>query len=155
MKLPRYNNFKCSRVVCISRSVKFNLINMKEIENMKDNELVARLQQYSQMIGLAQFVNKQEHIEELSGLDMVIADEILKRLTFRHGQTTPLERDLLEELIRPALGTIGKSNLAEYTVKQDLNFRILLENIKNMYKGKYVIGEDMRDWNRLLEDLLD
>lgn len=130
----------------------------KEIERiggMKDGELVARLQQYSQMIGSAQFMNKQEQIDELSGLDMAIADELLKRLSFTDGQITSLERDLLDDLIRPNLGVVGKSRMIEGASSQDFNFRVLLENIKSLYKGKIIFGTDHRDWNKLIEELLD
>ena len=122
---------------------------------MKDGELVAKLRQYNQMIGSAQFTNKQETLEKLFGLDMEIADEILKRLSFRDGQITSLERDLLDDLIRPSLGVVGHSRLIEGASSQDLNFRALLENIKNLYCRNYILGKDKRNWNKLLEELVD
>lgn len=66
-----------------------------------------------------------------------------------------LEKKLLDVLIRPSIGTITKSRLVENGIAQELNFRVLLENVKSLYYSGNLIGQDRRDWNKLLEELLD
>ena len=126
---------------------------LNKIESMTDGELVARLQRYSQMIGMADFVAKQETLEELSGLDMAVANEILKRMSIRDGQITSLERNLLDELIRPALGVVGSSRWVDNASAQSLNFLVLLKGIKNLYHKPLSFGQDVRDWNKIISEI--
>lgn len=70
-------------------------------------------------------------------------------------ELTKLESKLLNELIRPAIGSPYKSNrLGSETMAQDVNFLVLLKEIKRMYDSpSSVPWDDKHNWVQLIEKI--
>lgn len=71
-------------------------------------------------------------------------------------ELTSLEKKILEHVVRPAIGFPYKSKaLGIETMAQDLNFRVLLQGVKDLYHSRTSTPwNDEKDWYKLLNELI-